>query len=252
VQAAVDLLFGQPFAHLWYSTWLPGSTWSPPPLRIFVAAARLVDLRYATALALAVGFAANETGYIVGLPSPLAVLLFVPFVGYYCWKLAARMVERRRGGRRGCGRRRLPSNLFLIGVAAGVTAVTAIGTGLIRQSFPDFAGWKILCDQLSPTVMVAAVAVYLTAPAIERGRGTGATVLKRAGAWVAPYALGIYIVHPLAMLAISEWAGLSPRGWGRPPGAGGVRGRVLFKPWPVPGAGAGPGMRMVIGIGARD
>jgi surface polysaccharide O-acyltransferase-like enzyme len=210
VQAAVDLLFGQPSAHLWYLYMAAGLYLVTPPLRTFVAAARPAELRYATALALAVGMAVNLTGYFLGLPSPLAFVLFVPFVGYY---LLGQTLHRPAGEGDDRPAPRFKTGWFLI-AAAGASAVTAAGTGLIRQSSPDFTGWKILCDQLSPTVMVAAVAVFMLAPAIERGSGLAVSRLKRAGGWAAPYALGVYIIHPLVMQALEEWVGLSAETWG--------------------------------------
>ena len=239
VQAAVDLLFGVPYAHLWYLYMAAGLYLATPPLRGFVAGASRADLRYATALALTVGMAANLAGYLIGLPSPLAVILFVPFVGYY---LLGHLLSDRRA------EARLPSPAVLITVAAVASILTAIGTGLIRQSLPEFTGWKILCDQLSPTVMAAAVALYLTAPAIERGSGPAAVALRRVGGWVAPYALGIYVVHPLVMLGL-ERAGLTVEGLGAPAGVPAVSAVVFFVSLGLCRAVAMvPGARMVIGL----
>ena len=249
MQAMVDLLFGLPFAHLWYLYMAAGLYLVTPPLRVFVAAARPTELRYATFLALAIGIAANETGYLIGLPSALAVLLFAPFVGYY---LLGHLLRDWWSGAGKGSAGELSSPLFLMGVAAAATAVTAIGTGLIRQGFPDFTGWKILCDQLSPTVMAAAVAVYLTAPAIERGSGTAAAAIKCAGTWVAPYALGIYVVHPLVMMGL-EGVGLSAVALGTAAGVPAVSVAVFLLSLGLCRVLAlVPGARMVIGIGARD
>lgn len=239
VQAGVDLLFGMPSAHLWYLFMAAGLYLATPPLRAFLAAASQDELRYATLFALFVGMAANLTGYLIGLPSPLAVVLFVPFIGYYLLGHALRPASPRRP-------------LLLAIVALAASFLTAVGTGLVGRAFPGFPGWKILCDQLSPTVMVAATAIFLLAPAIEHGGGRSAAALRRAGKWLAPYALGVYVIHPLVMQALEEWAGLSIDSLGAAVGVPVVSATVfaisLIASWLI---GRLPGARMVIGLNGK-
>ena len=129
-QALVDLIFGMPSAHLWYLFMAAGLYLVTPPLRAFVVSASRSEARYATTLALAVGMTANLTGYFLGLPSPLAVFLFVPFVGYYLLGYTLSPAESR-------------NPLPLLAAALAASLLTAVGTGLITRTFPDFHGWKI-------------------------------------------------------------------------------------------------------------
>lgn len=181
-QAAVSVLRGTPYYHLWYLYMLPGLYLATPFLRRIVAASSRSELRL---LILACcTLAALDT---LSLKAPLTFLSsFLPVLGYFLLGHYLFTLQRQVA--------RWPLVLLALvagcGVAGGVYALRpwlgerAIG---LLYAYPN------------PLLVLLGASVFLLGLRPPAGRWA------QAGVALAPLSLGIYLIHPLWLLALSQW-----------------------------------------------
>jgi len=194
----VLLLFGRPYSHMWYLYMIVGLYLITPVLRVFLAAAKPQEVKYAVYMAFALGIIYSHLFLLLELGIPLAVIIFVPFISYY---LAGYALKTARPGKTG--------SAALAALFGASIVVTAAGTGWMRLHMPGFHAWKILCYQLSPTVIAMSISIFVLFSRLEDANGKMMKGLIRVCEFIAPYSLGIYIIHPLAMIALQALLGMN-------------------------------------------
>lgn len=197
-EGLINCLFGIPYVHLWYLYMIAGLYFLTPPLRSFLASASPREIKYALGLAFAGAVFYSMLNISLQLGRPLALISAVPFIGYY---LAGHELKGMRPGKR-------PALLLAGAVVCSVIA-TAIGTGWIHRAWTQFPGWKILCDPHSPTVIATSVAIFILASRLADLQGMLGNISRALGRFIAPYSLGVYIIHPLFLMALDKKFGLN-------------------------------------------
>jgi surface polysaccharide O-acyltransferase-like enzyme len=186
----ISVVRGTPYYHLWFLYMIVGlyvvapiisrlRSTSPPG---FMLAVIVLAFLIASAESLVANVADGERAYtfLAMWPSYLGYFL----VGDYLWRLPDIPVKR--------------------AVALGLAIACAIATALLAAAlYPSFGGrsWQIAYANLQPLVILMSLAIFV----FVRGLATTfpSTVAQRIASWV-PLVLGIYVVHPLWLMALKE------------------------------------------------
>lgn len=188
---------GRPAYHMWYLFMILGLYAVTPLLRIHVLRSGSA-LRWSVALVLLAAASAWDLHLsIEGQPLPkILPTMFIPYLGYYLI---------------GCELRRLApigahAGLFWAMVLLGAAA-TMVGTYALVGAYYVTRLGLYMYEYLSPNVIVMSVGLFCLASGVEIERAEGAGTrawLSRMVAWVAPLTLGIYLWHPMLILALRE------------------------------------------------
>jgi surface polysaccharide O-acyltransferase-like enzyme len=131
--------------------------------------------------------------------------MFIPYLGYYLigYELRRLVPLRMHAG--------------LLWAMVSLSAVATIaGTYALMRRYDVTPLGLYMYEYLSPNVIVMSVGLFCLASKVEIERTAGAGVkarLSRIVAWTAPLTLGIYLWHPMAILALRE-LGLTAVGTG--------------------------------------
>jgi surface polysaccharide O-acyltransferase-like enzyme len=186
----VKVLRGQPGFHLWYIFMIPGLYLFMPFLKRFVAAASRTERRAAIVSILAVGsvhmLVTSTTSVTTGAS---AFSTFVPYTGFL---LCGHELVR-------SGRWRWSRKLLWVGIVACVVTV-AFSADLTTDRWGPFTGTRPAYHPLSPVVILFSILVFQAVRSLPESRLSPLKgVLQHLGAM----SLGIYLIHPLWMIA---WA----------------------------------------------
>jgi surface polysaccharide O-acyltransferase-like enzyme len=205
-RAAVGIATGVPYYHLHFLFVLAGLYLFAPVLRLFVQRAGERELLFFSVVALLAAVADNLVRALAPTLTHTATAfsLFVPYIGYFLLGYYLRGI-------------RLQPRAVVVVLAVSVLTVSAtvLGTGWLFRT-TEAASRLFLYGYFSPTVVVTSMCVFLIA---NSSVIAAQAWLQRAARAVAPYSLGVYLVHPVfidiaARFGIrssqpDEWAGLS-------------------------------------------
>lgn len=179
VDAVRSIAKGKPYYHLWYLYMLLGLYFVTPFLQSIV---RTTTPR---TLLLLIGscFVVASIEGALGQPGATFLPSFLPFLGYF---LAGHYI-----------RERLPSlkAWYLMASIAVCGTVLALATGVLYPMIGE-RSWYLMYDYLNPVVILMSLSVFV----LFTHDAIGAGLLQKA----APLTLGIYVIHPLWMLALSQ------------------------------------------------
>ncbi len=188
-QAWINLLMGEPYAHLHFIFRIAGLYALTPMVRVFLrqctrrmlGATVIILLCIWSADSLVCGFTETKLS---------AFARFAPFMGYYLAGYWLRDVKLSRGQVWGC------ALITLLCVA-----ILAVGTGWLverfgMKGFPSMG--MLLYDFLSPVRVVMAITgwLFLTQVFAFKPAVGGPGPVRHFITWAAPTTLGLYLIHP--------------------------------------------------------
>jgi surface polysaccharide O-acyltransferase-like enzyme len=131
--------------------------------------------------------------------------MFIPYLGYYLIGYELRRLAPLR------------VNAVLLWAMVSLSAAATItGTHALMKMYGKTPLGLYMYEYLSPNVIVMSVGLFCLASKVEIERTEGAGVrarFSRIVSWTAPLTLGIYLWHPMAILALRE-LGLTAVGTG--------------------------------------
>ncbi|MDP5239264.1 acyltransferase family protein [Uliginosibacterium sp. 31-16] len=184
LRAAGSLLRGTPWYHLWYLYMLPGLYLLTPFLRRLIARSNDTELRGLTIACCALAAVGTAT------PSTSATFLtsFLPFTGYF---LLGHLLFTHPTQPRSPG-------LLVLMLVAG--SGVALGAGLLRPWLGPRA-IELMYAYPNPLILLMGVCMFLLG--LRRHAGF-ITHLAAGCVRLAPLSFGIYLIHPLWLLALAR------------------------------------------------
>ncbi|WGW14065.1 acyltransferase family protein [Saxibacter everestensis] len=174
------IVSGSPFVQLYFLYVLAGLVLLTPFLRLLTTHGSR-RLQYGSAaIFLCIGISDQLFMYAFSVGSYNAVTRFLPMVGYYVLGWCLRDVVVRREG----------AALAWVGFI-GSTAATA----LLARFGPGDQPWRYVYDYLSPTVVLAAICVYLL---MHRYMSRDLPILET----LAPLSFGVFLIHAVFVFGV--------------------------------------------------
>jgi surface polysaccharide O-acyltransferase-like enzyme len=182
---------------MWYLFMALGLYAVTPILRFHVARSG-VALRWVVALgALAAASAWDLHLSVEGRPLPgIVPTMFVPYLGYYLLGYELRRLA--------------PSSAhpaLLWGTVAVGSLATIVGTHALVKTYGVTRLGLYMYEYLSPNVILTAIAIFCLASRVEATparEGPVGVKLVHFVAWAAPFTLGVYLLHPMAIRGMQE------------------------------------------------
>ena len=182
--AVESLVDGTPYYHLWYVYMIVGLYLAAPFLRPMVAGVDSGSLR----LLIAGCFTIAAIESLMGGTSATFLPRFLPFLGYF---LAGHYLLS-HGSKL--------SNRLLVSVFLVCGGIVAVGTAAL---FPQLGqrSWDVMYNYLNPVVIIMSLCIFLLFTKNSNPLWMPASLVRR----IAPITLGIYLVHPLWLMLLSEF-----------------------------------------------
>lgn len=188
---------GRPWYHMWYLFMIVGLYAVTPLLRAYVSRAS-IPIRWGVAvlcLVAACGWNLDLALDRRALPSTV-LTMFIPYIGYYLIGYELRRIA--------------PVRLhpgILWAVFSVAAATTVIGTQALLEAYGINRAGLYMYEYLSPNVVLMSVAIFCLASrahAIRSPAPEANGMFARVVDEVAPLTLGLYLLHPMVVLALRK------------------------------------------------
>lgn len=199
----LKVLNGVPSVHLWYLFMLSGLYLMTPILRRYVKHAAESERLYFIVVAFAVASPFSMYFYVHSREVNVAFLKFLPFIAYFVCGYHLSKVDPAR------------INLkYLTAIILSSIALVAISIALlVRYTTNDYV-WELPHTFFSPLIIVMSIAIFLLFIKLDSLTSSRQGVLhplswlsplNKFFSFIAPYTLGIYIVHIMIIIAIGRY-----------------------------------------------
>ena len=196
------ILRGMPVTgfHLWYLYMCVGLYTLAPLVCIFIEAVPRNMVKYTLLIGFLMASIEGVVSLSCGTPVASTFLgLCVPYTPYFIAGVLLRRLHINSG------RTRL---LLLAAVSCGV--LIAVGTAALLPVMNK--PWAVLHGYLNPLVIVMAICVYMVVTQEPASRMCNNRMFQKLVRYVAPFTLGVYVLHPfclqvLSRLEINAWFG---------------------------------------------
>ena len=195
---ALQLLWeGRPWYHMWYLFMVIGLYAVTPILRSYVARSG-TELRWGVTILALVLTSLWDLRLAIDeehLPATVATM-FVPYLGYYMLGYELRRLAPIA----------VSSDLLWLGFGVGAIA-TIVGSQQLMSAYGASRPGLYMYEYLSPNVILMSAALFCLASRTGSGLGHGGgrgAFIARWVAGVAPLTLGIYLWHPMLIVAFRK------------------------------------------------
>lgn len=185
---------GVPSIHLWFLYMILGLYIMTPPLRKFIQNSTESDRLYfiITALTLACPFSMYFQVRLRVVN--VAFLKFIPHIGYFVCGYHLSRIDPKR------------LNLKVLSIILlGSFASMAAGTALLAKYTTDDNVMVLFFNHFSPPVIAMSISIFLIFLKIDSMWSSRLSTANKIFNFMAPYSLGIYIVHPMIIIAIGKY-----------------------------------------------
>ncbi len=189
------ILTGDPYYHLWFLYMIVGLYLITPPLRTFVRCSSRAERVLVIVVGLVLASAYFQADVLLWNNQRSIFTLFLPYIAYYLCGYELRRIDPRK----------VPSRYLVWAVLIAAVYLAAFAPVFIETE--GGVGTRYLFDFFSPPVIFLSIGVfwaaYLRAATAKPLQGYRKTALE----WVSSTTLGVYVLHPLVLLYLSQELG---------------------------------------------
>jgi len=188
---------GVPSVHLWYLYMMLGLYLITPMLRRYVRQATESERLYFIVVAFAIASPFTMYFYVHSREVNVAFLKFIPYTAYFVCGYHLSRVDP------ACVKLK-----YLLPILLSSIAVVALGTALlVRYTTGDYV-WELFHTHFSPFIIVMSITTFLLFIKLDSLKLPRLSPLYKFFSFMAPYTLGIYIVHIMIIVEIGKYTNI--------------------------------------------
>ena len=193
----LKVLNGVPSVHLWYLYMILGLYLMTPTLRRYVRHATESERLYFIVVAFAVASPFTMYFFVRSREVNVAFLKFIPYTAYFVCGYHLSRVD--------------PARIklkYLMSILLSSIALVVLGTALLmRYTTGDYV-WELFHTHFSPLIVVMSIATFLLFIKLDSLKLPRLSPLYKFFSFMAPYTLGIYLVHIMIIVGIGKYTSI--------------------------------------------